>query len=103
MEDKTKWPKKDIIQIISAIIITILFSLREYPFPKILFELLRHLWAFILYSLGTVLIMVGLAKKIFKYNPTKIQIIKWAAYLAALCAISEFLHEGFKVLTGQAG
>ncbi len=64
-------------------------------------EMLRHLWAYTIYSIATVLIIIGLTKKIFKYKPTWKQIIKWAIFLAAFCAVTQFAHEGFLALTGQ--
>jgi hypothetical protein len=101
MKNNTNWNKQDILQVISAIFITIFFSMRKAPFPDVLIDLAKHLWAYAVYSIATVLIIIGLTKKLFKYYPTMAQIIKWSAYLAALCAISQFLHEGYKALTGQ--
>lgn len=55
-------------------------------------EVLRQLLVCFLYGFGIVYLFIGLTKKMFKYNPTRISIIKWAASLAALVAISQFMQ-----------
>jgi len=94
-----KWEPKDFVVIILCLLITIIFSIRQGTFDYILKELLKQLWAYSIYSIATVLIIIGMTKKIFKYNPTVKQIIKWAFMLGAFCAVSQFLQEIFKYFT----
>lgn len=69
-------------------------------------EVLRQLLVCFLYGFGIVYLFIGLTKKMFKYNPTRISIIKWAASLAALVAASQFIQGVYQtyleVLKGQA-
>lgn len=101
MKNETQWTRQDIGQVLAAVLITILFTLRMGSPMEVIKEMLRHLWAYAIYSTATVLIIIGLTKKIFKYKPTWKQIIKWAIFLAAFCAVTQFVHEGFLALTGQ--
>ncbi len=54
-----------------------------------------------MYGIFIVMLFIGLTKKPLKYNPTKKQIIKWIIFMAAFFAVSQFIHEGFLMLTGQ--
>jgi hypothetical protein len=69
-------------------------------------EIVRQLLVCFIYGFGIVYLFVGLTKKMFKYNPTRVQIIKWAASLAALVAVCQFVqdvyHTYLEVLKGQA-
>jgi FtsH-binding integral membrane protein len=99
--EKNKWESKDFVLVILCLLITIIFSLRHGSPDYILKELLKQLWAYSIYSIATVLIIIGLTKKMFKYNPTMKQIIRWAFMLGAFCAVSQFFHELFKYFTGK--
>jgi hypothetical protein len=69
-------------------------------------EILRQLLVCFLYGFGIVYLFIGITKKMFKYNPTRVQIIKWAASLAALVAVCQFAQDVYQtyleVLKGQA-
>jgi hypothetical protein len=101
METGPHWTRKDITEISIAILVIIMFTLRSGPLKETAIEILRHLWAYAIYSIATVLIIIGLTKKMFKYRPTWRQIVKWAIFLAAFCAATQFMHETFLMLTGQ--
>lgn len=68
-------------------------------------DFFRQLLVSFLYGFGIVYLFIGLTKKIFKYNPTRVHIIKWATSLAALVAASQFVQEVYhiyiEVLKGQ--
>jgi len=97
----SKWYKKDILQAITYIIITLICTIRRGPFLKAAFLTVRYLLAYYVYGIVIVMLFVGLTKKPLKYNPTKKQIIKWVLFMAAFFAVSQFVHEGFLMLTGQ--
>ena len=101
METGSQWTRKDITEISIAILIIIMFTIRSGPLRETAIEMLHHLWAYAIYSIATVLIIIGLTKKMFKYRPTWRQIAKWAVFLAAFCAVTQFMHETFLMLTGQ--
>lgn len=88
------------VLICACLTITILFTMGKGPADQVIMEMLKRLWAYALYSLATVLIIVGLTKKMFKYQPNRVQIARWAAMLAAFAAVSQFFHELFLALTG---
>jgi len=97
----SKWYKKDILQAITYIVITLICTIRRGPFLKAAFLTTRYLLAYYIYGIVVVMLFVGLTKKPLKYNPTKKQIIKWVLFMAAFFAVSQFVHEGFLMLTGQ--
>lgn len=90
---ETRFKRKDVLLIGTNILLTILFTLRKGPMETVIWDMAKRLWAYGIYSLATVLIIIGLTKKMFKYEPTKVQIVRWAAMFAAFAAISQFLHE----------
>ena len=96
-----KWSKKERIHIGVSVLLTLVFSLRGGDMPGGLIMTIRYLFAFYLYGIVMVLIFVGLTKKMFKYEPHKKRMILWVFYLAAFFAISQFMHEGFLMITGQ--
>ncbi len=77
------------------------FSLRGGDFPGCILASLRQILSSFVYGFGIVFLFIGMTKKTFKYNPTKVQIVRWAVALAAIFAFSEILHEAFLVFTGQ--
>jgi len=100
MAQKTDFTRRDIAVICACVTITILLTMGKGSADQVLMEMLKHLWAYAVYSLATVLIIVGLTKKMFKYQPNRVQIARWAAMLAAFAAVSQFLQELFMALTG---
>jgi len=101
MAKDQSWTKKDCIQIATMVIITVVLSIRKGPFFDAFLLTLRHLATYFIYGLAMVYIIVGLTKKIWKYNPTRIQIIKWAIGLSVFFAINQMIHEAFLTITGQ--
>jgi glucan phosphoethanolaminetransferase (alkaline phosphatase superfamily) len=59
-------------------------------------EILKQLLVSFLYGFGIVYLFIGLTKKMFKYNPNLVQIIKWATSLAALVAVCQFAQEVYQ-------
>jgi len=55
-------------------------------------EIFQQLLVSFLYGFGIVYLFIGLTKKMFKYNPTRIHIIKWATSFAALVAVCQFMQ-----------
>ncbi|GEM_PF-1018166 len=96
-----KWHKKDILQAITYVIVTLICTIRKGPFLKAAFITARYLLAYYIYGIVVVMLFIGLTKKPLKYNPTKKQIIKWVLFMAAFFAVSQFVHEGFLMFTGQ--
>ncbi|MGB9712785.1 MAG: hypothetical protein ACP5J5_05060 [Dissulfurimicrobium sp.] len=101
MKTGSQWTRKDIGEISIALLIIVISTLRSGPPKEAAVDMLRHLWAYAIYSIATVLIIIGLTKKMFKYKPTWRQMVKWAVFLAAFCAVTQFMHETFLMLTGQ--
>ena len=99
--EKTKVSSKDKKTIIAMIVIAIGFSIRGGSFPGCVSATLLQIASCFIYGFGMVYLFIGLTKKTFKYNPTKIQIIRWAVTLAAIFAFSEMLHEGYLIYTHQ--
>ena len=68
-------------------------------------DFFQQLLVCFLYGFGIVYLFIGLTKKMFKYNPTRVHIIKWATSLAALVAASQFVQGVYQtyieVLKGQ--
>ncbi len=92
---------KDKKAIFVMIFVAIGFSIRGGSFPGCVSATLLQIASCFIYGFGMVFLFIGLTKKTFKYNPTKIQIIRWAVTLAAIFAFSEMLHEGYLILTDQ--
>jgi hypothetical protein len=99
---QNKWTRQDIQHILLAVFITLFFTVRKGPIDEVIIIMAKHLWAYAIYSIATVLIIVGLTKKMFKYEVTFRQMVRWAAYFAAFCAVSQFFHEAFQALV-QSG
>jgi uncharacterized membrane protein YtjA (UPF0391 family) len=89
---KGQWTKHDILHVIVMVLATLFFSGKAGTTA----EILRQLLVSFLYGFGIVYLFIGLTKKMFKYNPTRLQIIKWATSLAALVAVSQFLQEVYQ-------
>ncbi len=100
-EKKIVFTGQDKRTIIAMVIVAIGFSIRGGAFPGCVFATLLQIAASFIYGFGLVFLFIGMTKKTFKYNPTKVQIIKWVVTLAAIFAFSEMLHEGYLMLTGQ--
>lgn len=93
MAESTKFTKKDLLFIGTNVLLTILFTLRQGPLETVIWDMAKRLWAYGIYSLATVLIIIGLTKKMFKYDLNRVKIARWAAMLAAFAAVSQFIHE----------
>ncbi len=102
MVTSMEWTKKDYKNIGISVALTLLFSIRGGEMPGALIMTIRYLFAFYFYGLIMVLIFVGLTKKMFKYEADKKKMILWMFYLAAFFAVSQFMHEGFLMITGQS-
>ncbi len=100
-QDKNKTKKEDMKFIAAMLFLTVLFSVRKGEVSDMILDTLRGVFVCIFYGVGTVFLIIGITKKAFKYHPTRMQIMKWAAALAAFFAVSQFVHEGFLMLTGQ--
>ncbi len=100
-QEKPRFTWEDIKFLIAMTVVTIGFSLRGGDFPGALWATLRQVFVSVFYGFGTVFLFIGLTKKMFKYNPTRVHIVKWAFALAAIFAVSQFFHEGYLMLTGQ--
>jgi hypothetical protein len=102
ISQKSQWTRHDIVHVIVMVLATLFFSSKAGTIT----EILRQLLACFLFGFGIVYLFIGLTKKMFKYNPTRISIIKWALSLAALVAISQFIQGVYQtyleVLKGQA-
>jgi hypothetical protein len=99
---QNKWTRQDIQHILLAVFITLFFTVRKGPVNEVIIIMAKHLWAYSIYSIATVLIIVGLTKKVFKYEASFPQMVRWAAYFAAFCAVTQFFHEAFQAFV-QAG
>ncbi len=95
------WTKKDYFHIGLSIVITLIFSIRGGELPGAIFVTVRYLLAYYLYGVVMVLMFVGLMKKMFKYKPNKKKMVLWVFYIATFFAVTEMIHEGFLMLTGQ--
>ena len=85
----------------AMLLLVTMFSLRQGSFGDALWMTLKQVFLSFFYGLGTVYLIIGMTKKMFKYDPTRVQIVRWAAGLAAFFAVSQFIHEGFLIYTGQ--
>lgn len=112
MLSKQQWTRRDFAQVAILFLVVVFFLFRVAVFPlrqepwearEVAIQMIRHLWAYMIYSVATVLIIIGLTKKMFKYTPTRKQVIKWAFVLAALCAVSEFLNMVFEEFKASSG
>ena len=98
---ENQWTRKDSWQAAALVLLTILLSIRKGPFWEALLISLRHILLYYLYGVAMVFIFVGLTKKTVKYKPNKAAMVKWAIGLGAFFAVSQFVHEGFLMFTGQ--
>ena len=96
-----EWTKKELLHIVISVVLTFLFAIRGGEMPSALIMTLRYILAYYLYGIVMVLIFVGLTKKMFKYDADKKRMILWVFYLAAFFSVSQFMHEGFLMITGQ--
>ncbi|MBW1670124.1 MAG: hypothetical protein JRJ40_01735 [Deltaproteobacteria bacterium] len=101
ISQKSRWTKHDILHVIVMVLATLFFSGKAGS----LAEIFRQVLVSFLYGFGIVYLFIGLTKKMFKYNPTRLQIIKWATSLAALVAVCQFVQQVYQtyleVLKGQ--
>jgi hypothetical protein len=93
------WEDKKFIAAMTVVAVG--FSLRTGEFPGCILASLRQILSAFLYGFGIVFLFIGMTKKTFKYNVTKVRIVRWAVALAAIFAFSELLHAAFLVFTGQ--
>jgi hypothetical protein len=112
MLSKQQWTRRDLAQVAILFLVVVFFLFRVVVFPvrqgplevrEVAVQMIRHLWAYTIYSIATVFIIIGLTKKMFKYSPTRKQVIKWAFVLAAVCAVSEFLNMVFEQFRASSG
>ena len=103
MKGEDRWTGRDVTHLAAMTLVCVLFSVREGPFLEAGLMTLRYLLAYLIYGLVTVLIFIGLGKKLFKLKPTRKKIIKWSFGMAAFFAVNQAIHEAFLALTGQAG
>jgi len=101
MPKDNQWTRRDKTFVIEMVLLTLFFSMRRGPLMQATIHTLRDVFVSVFYSLAMVFIFIGLTKKTFKYNPTRVQIIKWTAGVAAFFSVSQFIHEAFLVLTHQ--
>ncbi|NDY43430.1 hypothetical protein G3N55_11330 [Dissulfurirhabdus thermomarina] len=95
------WTRRDIRQLAATVGLTLLFVARGGEPAGAVRQTLWNLFLCLFYGVGTMFLLVGLTRKMFKYEVTPPRMAKWAAWLAAFFAVSQFLHEGFLHLTGQ--
>ncbi len=100
-ESGKKFTKDDINHILTMLGLTFLFCARGGDVPGAVLATLRQVFVSVFYGFGTTFLFIGLTKKTFKYDPTRVQIVRWAMGLALFFAVSQFLHEGFLLYTGQ--
>jgi len=103
-EDKVRgkrFTKDDINFILTMLALTFLFSVRGGEFPGAILATFQQVFVSVFYGFGTVFLIIGVTKKMFKYDPTRVQIVRWAMGLALFFAVSQFMHEGFLLYTGQ--
>ncbi len=101
-EDRGKrFTREDIKFILTMLGVTFLFSVRGGEMPGALAATFQQVFLSVFYGFGTVFLFIGLTKKMFKYDPTRVQIVRWAMGLALFFAVSQFMHEGFLMYTGQ--
>ncbi len=100
-EQKAVFTWEDKKFIAAMVLVTIGFSLRAGEFPGCVLASLRQILSAFIYGFGIVFLFIGMTKKTFKYNPTKVQIVRWAVAIAAIFALSELFHAAFLVWTGQ--
>jgi len=93
--------RQDKQAIIVMSIITVFFSVRGGEFPGCVTASLVQIVSSFIYGFGLIYLFIGMTKKTFKYNPTRIKIIRWAVTFAAIFAFSEMLHEGYLLFTDQ--
>ncbi len=96
-----KFTRDDINFILSMLGLTFLFSVRGGELPGAFSATLYQVFVSVFYGFGTIFLIIGVTKKMFKYDPTRVQIVRWAMGLALFFAVSQFMHEGFLMYTGQ--
>jgi len=96
-----KFTRDDINHILTMLALTFLFSARGGDVPGAVVATLRQVFVSVFYGFGTTFLFIGLTKKMFKYDPTRVQIVRWAVGLGLFFAVSQFMHEGFLLFTGQ--
>ena len=100
-EDGKKFQRHDIKFILLMLGLILLFSLRGGQITGAIAATCRQVFVSVFYGFGIIFIITGLSKKMFKYDPSRVQIVRWAMELALFFAVSQFLHEGFLMYTGQ--
>jgi len=93
------WEDKKFIAAMTVVAIG--FSLKTGEFPGCVIESVKQILGAFIYGFGVVFLFIGMTKKTFKYNPTKVQIVRWAVALAAIFSFTNLLHQAFLVFTGQ--
>lgn len=96
-----KFTKEDRSFILAMLGLAFLFSVRGGQMPGAVAATLQQVFIAAFYGFGTVFLIIGVTKKMFKYNPDRVQIVRWAMVLAVFFAVSQFIHEGFLLYTGQ--
>lgn len=96
-----KFTKDDRSFVLAMLGLAFLFSVRGGEMPGAVVATLRQVFMAVFYGFGTVFLIIGVTKKMFKYNPDRVQIVRWAVGLAVFFAVSQFIHEGFLLYTGQ--
>ncbi len=96
-----RFTREDIQFILTMLGVTFLFSVRGGEIPGAILATFQQVFLSVFYGFGTVFLGIGLTKKMFKYDPTRVQIVRWAMGLALFFAVSQFMHEGFLLFTGQ--
>ena len=96
-----KFTKEDRSFILAMLGLAFLFSVRGGEMPGAIGATLWQVFIAVFYGFGTVFLIIGVTKKMFKYDPDRVQIVRWAMGLAVFFAVSQFIHEGFLLYTGQ--
>ncbi len=100
-DKKKKFTREDLNYILTMLGMTFLFSVRGGEMPGAVLATFQQVFISVFYGIGTVFLIIGVTKKMFKYDPNRVQIVRWAMGLALFFAVSQFLHEGFLMYTGQ--
>ncbi|NPA48617.1 MAG: hypothetical protein GXO20_01425 [Thermodesulfobacteria bacterium] len=99
------WPNftlKEKLQLLLAVFLCILFSIRYYPgnLEKTLLDSARWIFSFFFYSGVFTYMLRGLSRKVFKRTFSLKTAIKMTVWLALLSSITQSLHEAFKIQQG---
>ncbi len=100
-EKGKKFTRDDINFILTMLGLTLVFSVRGGDIPGAIASSLQQVFVSVFYGFGTVFLFIGLTKKMLKYDATRVQIVRWAMGMALFFAVSQFIHEGFLMYTGQ--